>query len=699
MLITTFARTLITSTFVIGAITSLAAPIRTSWRYYRPGNTGIQGDTNPSICVGADQNPWIAGYNGLAEEGGFARFVVAQNRWENISNVDYAVLGSANEIGYDRVSDMILDAQGNLWIGTWRGLLRMSVARGPSSLKRFGPDNSPLPGGVTRDLSLAPDGSIWVSASGAEWAPGGLSRYQPSTNSWTNFSNRGGDKIAVQPKPSGGYYVWTSGEGFTPMERYDSTSGTWTVFTTASGQPAHLASNDSVDAAGRMWLTRWFGNQGQEVVDCLLPNGTWVSPPLPPPHPVISVAALRAFGNNQLLFVDGYMQLWRFNNGNWSNLGSIPHSGFIDDMDIDSAGTVWLCGSGVGGTLRRDAITGNWQRYRVTNTSQFDFFNLDLAISPQTGEVFATANANSDTGGMVKFDGIRWTGFVTQLGYGLTGPWPFAGSPQSEAVYVRPSNGRVVANPINGFTHEFNGATWAQLPGGPDQIRQYVEDSLGRLWAIPHYGGLGVFLQGGYIEQGMTGWGQGLKRDPSRPGTVWAVSESEVVRTDGAYRFSRTPGDIPNIGANFSGLAVAADGSAWVGSWSVNSADDDALVRLNANTGVATVIFRKGVNWPFPGDHVQPRLVTPDGRLWMTYDSEFPGDHLGLLWYDGSQIGVYPGPAGGAWVRGGLPSGIISDIEYKPIQNGYELWMTCASRGIAVLTVKHPGAPNPNKVP
>ncbi len=148
-------------------------------------------------------------------------------------------------------------------------------------------------------------------------------------------------------------------------------------------------------------------------------------------------------------------------------------------------------------------MTGFWQRYRVTNTSQFDFFNNDVAIDPQTGDVYACANASPDIGGMVKFDGTRWTGFVNEGGEGLTGPWPWPGAPQSEAVYVRPSNGHVVANPINQFTHEFDGTSWTALPGGPDQMRQYVEDSLGRLWGIGHYGGLGIFENGGYTAVGI----------------------------------------------------------------------------------------------------------------------------------------------------------------------------------------------------
>ena len=69
-----------------------AAP-DTSWRYYRVGNTGIQGDFNEALWLDADGNPYIGGYDANFEEGGFAQFLVGENRWVNYSNVDHAVLG------------------------------------------------------------------------------------------------------------------------------------------------------------------------------------------------------------------------------------------------------------------------------------------------------------------------------------------------------------------------------------------------------------------------------------------------------------------------------------------------------------------------------------------------------------------------------------------------------------------------------
>ncbi|MCC7142836.1 MAG: T9SS type A sorting domain-containing protein [Candidatus Eisenbacteria bacterium] len=669
-------------TFLVTGATGALAADTFSWRYYRLGNTGIQGDYNHSIWIGADGDPWIGGYDPIQEEGGVAKFIQSENRWLNVSNVDYPVIGSQYDLGVARVTDMLEDGQGNLWMGTWRGVLKMNLAAGPSSLVKYGPGNSALPGGVTNDLTRAPDGTIWVSASSSVWGGGGLTRYNPGTNSWTHINGHGGLKIAAQSKTGGGYYLWASGEGFSPMERWNSTTQTWNSYPATNGNPSHLVSLDSVDDAGNMWIQRWVGVQGEETLDCMRPDGTWISPPLPPAHPQVGVVGLRAFGNLQALLVNGYGDLYRFNGTSWTHLGTVPHNGFVEDLDIDAAGNIWLCGQGTGGAVRRDAVTGAWQRYRITNTSQFDPWNRDLAIDPISGDVFITANASPDYGGMVQFDGERWTCYVNDLGYGLSAPWP-SDSPQSEAVYVRPSNGQVVANPLNDYTHQYDGASWTQIPGGYDQMEEYVEDSLGRLWAMGHYGNLGIFENGSFTVIDAANWSGRIDVDPSRPGTVWANQGWKIQRTDGSYSFSRLIEDFPELVPNYSqfeGLAAAEDGTCWVGA---NGGSGGVLYHINPVTGTHQVW--NSATWPFPGDHVYPECVSPDGRVWMSYASDFPSDAHGMFWWDGVNLGIFP-QVNGSFT--GFPDGPLVDMEVKSTPAGYELWMCIIGRGVAVLSVE-----------
>ena len=654
-----------------------------TWRYYRPGNTGIQGDYNEAIYIGADGDPWIGGYIPIWEEGGVAKLVQAENRWVNVSNVDYPVIGHPDDVGVSRVTDIVEDPQGNLWMGTWRGALRFNLALGPSTLVRFGPGNSSHNGGLTDDVELAPDGSVFFSSQGSATLNGGVSRYQLATNAWSYLGLYGG-KIASQPRPGGGFYLWaSSGGSFGGAARWDSTTQAWTSYPLTAGNPRELISKDSVDLDGNMWMLRMVDSWDSRL-DCMRPDGTWISPPLPPlPVAPPYIAAVRAFGHFEALLVDGWGQLQRFNGSTWTNLGPVPISGFIDDLDIDAAGNVWLCG--VGGAARRDVVTGHWQRYRLTNTGNCDSFNGDLAIDAVNGHVYATANAAAGVGGMTRFDGKRWVSW-NQATYGLGYDWPFL-TDNSHALAVRPSNGRVVVSPSDWIygVHEWTGSSFQALPG-LDGANQLLEDSLGRLWAQGGTISLGCFNGSGWTTVPGMGGGSRLRKDPTRPGTVWAMNDYELVRTDGAYSFTRTIGDFPGSAAWFTGLAPDANGIAWVGTWSQFTSTGSTLIRLDASTG-AYQTWEHDQGWPFPGEHVRPLAVTPDGRLWLQYDSEYPSNDNGLCWWDGVKVGKFQAPPGGVPQWGGLPHAAINDLEVREVAGGYELWMSFGSRGIAVLTV------------
>ena len=142
------------------------------WRYYRPANTGIQGDYNEAIYIGPDDDPWIGGYDPSAEEGGVAKFVQAENRWINISNVDYPVIGHPELTGTTRVSDIVADAQGDLWLATWRGAWKMDPGLGAASLVNYRRASPALANGGARNVDVAPDGTVWFGliGFGGVWA-------------------------------------------------------------------------------------------------------------------------------------------------------------------------------------------------------------------------------------------------------------------------------------------------------------------------------------------------------------------------------------------------------------------------------------------------------------------------------------------------------------------------------------------------
>lgn len=678
------------STFVLGlALSPALVPIQAqasplySWRYYRPTNTGIQGDWCDAIRVGADGNPWIGGYDPGFEEGGIAKFVQEENRWINVSNVDYPAIGHPALVGISRISDIDTDAMGRMWMATGRGALRYNPKVGPQSLRRFGSDNSPIPGGWNLGVEVAPDGTVWFSSYATVWGGGGIARYTPTTDQWVVFESYGGGPLAIQPQPGGGYYVWTM-LGI-DAARYSSTTGSWTVLSKANGNPAMLPGKNATDSAGNTWMYKWTDASLSEMrLDLRRPDGTWANVPLAPfDHQFNGASAIRAKGPGKAFFIDGGGTVYRFSGGKWWNLGVWNDTPRSEDVDADANGNVWACGQG--GAAKRIAATGAWQRYRITNTSQFGMFNNDLTIDPNGG-IYACANAASGYGGMVRFDGARWIGF-NAYHYGLGQDWPFP-TDDSTKVYVRPLNGQVAVNPMFNGLHGFDGVGWFDYQAPTDSVADVLEDSTGRLW-MTYFGGIATW-------NGLT-WthvsdipGGKLVRDPSRPGTVWTFKDQTLLRMDGTAFFTRSIADFKELDPQsdqFKGLAVDKDGVAWIGANTINLPNNSALIRLNPATG-AYKIFRKANGWRFPGEYLMPLAATPDGRIWMQYDSDYLTAKRGLCWFDGINVGKFPAPPYGDPQWGGLPHAAITDLEVKTIPTGYELWMSCASRGIAVLKVE-----------
>ena len=673
-----------------------------TWRYYRPGNTGIQGDYNQAVFIGPDGDPWIGGYDPASEEGGVAGFVQAENRWINLSNVDYPVIGHPDRTGTTRVSDIVADADGVLWMSTWRGALKFDPAVGPDSLENFAAASPALADGGARDLDRAPDGTLWFALLGFGGAQGGVVRHTPGTSDWHYWTGgsapQGGnawpqlvwsvERISVQPKPGGGYLVWADSANVPGVVVFDSDTQLWThqEFTFTPGAILDLPGKDCVDDAGNLWAYRFAGFVGNEAtysLDVRTTAGTWTTPPQPVlPAAQPAIWAFSADGDGDALLADGESRIWNFTGGSWHDLGIWRPGADSSALARDSVGNVWVVG--IGGAARRDAATGLWQRYRVTNTSQYDSFNADLGVDPATGRVDACANAGPGAGGMTEFDGQRWTGY-NAAEYGLGVPWPFPAD-NCQAVAYRLAGPEVVANPTYDGLHAWDGQAWRDL-AGPSESRALVEDSLGRLWSLGPYYDLRYYDGASWTSVPNNGaGGLNLQRDPSRAGTIWAATDAEVIRTDGDYRFARDYTQFPELDPQsdlFTTVAAAPGGVAWLGS-------TQGMFRLDAEGGSYQYFTSLG---GIAATAASPLAVTPDGRLWyVLFDPYGTGPH-GLVWYDGASAGIYPAPRGGEPQWGGLPHAQIAAVAVRAVPGGYELWMSCLSRGLAVLSVPWAGPP------
>jgi streptogramin lyase len=649
--------------------------IQHTWRYYRPGNTGIQGDDATALWIDENDAPYIAANTGNWGEGGFAKFNITDNSWTNYSNVDYPIIGSFDN-GDVQILDIVEDFNHNLWMGNFRGALKFNPQTGIGATVNYGPENSGLQG-FTYDIDLAPDSTIWFTS-------GGLVRYNPNNNQWTTWQGSN-TRIAIQPKNDGSYLVWSADTYFGSVFTYNSATNQYTDYTpSAVGDIAGLPGKDCVDDAGNFWALRMSDNGNWETLEYQRPDGSWIYPV--PPYDNISfyIDAFKAYGNGKALLVTSTGETWNFDGIAWQNYGIWRPDQFTYAVGADLQGNVWVCG--IGGAARRDHVTGVWQRHRITNTSQIDYFVEDLSLDNE-GNVWLTGNAGSGVGGFQKFDGTRWTGF-NEYTYGLGYPFPYQAD-NTQAIYSRPSTGDVVFNPTFNGIHYWDGTNFNPLENLLTASKGFAEDTQGKLWSLGEYYNVRYYdetLQE-WITLPITGSGSHIQRDPATPGSIWATTDYEILRTDGINSFSRQITDFPGSAAWFTGFAADMNGIVWTGTWSQFTSTGSTLIRLDANTGQYQQ-WSHDEGWPFPGEHVRPLAITSDGLLWMQYDSEYPSTDAGICWFDGTNTGSFPSSPGGVPQWGGLPNSTIKDLEVREMAGGgYELWMSCLGRGIAVLGI------------
>jgi streptogramin lyase len=655
-----------------------------SWRYYTTGSTGILGDYSEALWIDHDGDPYIAAYTPGWEEGGFSKYIQLDNRWINYSNVKYPVIGSNTDVGSSRISDIAEDSDGILWMATWRGILKFDPSVGGNSLMFWGANNSLHPGGRTMDIDVAPDGSIWAAVFNSNWGQGGLVQFNPTTSEWqywgygstaNNWPDLIGfcEQLSIQSKPTGGYVVWIDGAGWNTMITFDSDTQLFTLLpqNNVAGEVVALPGNDCIDGEGNLWALRYTTPGDPFSLDYRKPDGTWEIPPQP--AAVISdIWVFKAFGNHEALITGLNSEVFQFDGTSWQSKGIWREGAYTYALDVDNQGNIWA--SGVEGAAKRDVTTGQWQRYRITNSSQIDYFVEDLTIDDE-GNVWMTGNAGSGVGGFQKFDGTDWTGF-NEYTYGLGYPFPFP-TDNTEAICYRPSDGTVVINPMYNYLHSWNGSSYNSLNYDNSRSRGLAEDSQGRLWSLGENSGLSYYndVNHTWTAVSFLGTGESIKKDPARSGTIWACSGYEVLRTDGNYSYSKVVDDFQELDPQsdvLTAVVPAPDGISWVGS-------NKGLFKLDANND--NYQFFSPSDSEIPGEDITPLAYTPDGRIWFTNFLSVDTTRIGLCWFDGIQFGIFPVEAGG------LPHAQIPDMEVKETQNGYELWMSCLSRGIAVLNV------------
>jgi len=644
------------------------------WTIYKPSNTGIPGDYTRDIFVGADGKPWIPGYIPFRQEGGMSRYDSATATWFAVTNVDYPVITSP------RFHDIDSDADGIMWIGSEGGLLRYDPAVGPSSLVRYDASNTPMPGHHVWQVSIAPDGSVWLAiynVGGGGQGLGGLVRFDPGADTWDVWTTANGlpwggdwpgwdgvDYAAAAPDPDGGYTVIF---GSTEMGAASYKDGVFTWFQDNPTIPLiyGLPSDDPVDAQGHMWLST---DQGLARRN---PDGTMTIVGAP-----VS-GSVEAFSGGRAGLRTSNGDVWVYDGATWTSYGNWG-GGTTHALAEEAPGVLWVGGTGGAAQYKE----GVWQRYRLTNTGMVGFLKKTIDFDA-AGNVYVNGNAAPGVGGFSIFDGERWT-CVNDLNYGLGPVWGLP-SDDVQALCTR-ADGHVAIAPegIQGLL-DWDGGSYAYLLGQGIEIDVVAEDSLGRLWGARDDYTYGLFrITGGTFEQYLAatsplpaGEISAIIADAANPGFVWVIAAYGMAHTDGDT-WTVYPREMlglveEEIGHFIWCGDVAADGTLWLGS-GLGAFHFDPVSGDFTQYGLAGTTL--------PSDDVHQIEVAPDGSIWMgTFDMDYPYPG-GLTRFDGVSWTTWTA------TTSRLPHNQLAVLRSRPVANGYELWVGTAGDGVAVLTIE-----------
>jgi ligand-binding sensor domain-containing protein/CheY-like chemotaxis protein/nitrogen-specific signal transduction histidine kinase len=247
----------------------LASDWRRVAQFSRQGGE-LAADSYAAVAPAADGGAWIAGSEGMVEHLAGSGVVAA---------IDADVRARLRRA---RVRSLLEDAAGRLWVGHARGLFRI----GGGVVDEWNVDDplAPLPNAPVDLLRLAPDGTLWLSATGA-----GIQQRDPGTGAVLAEVRAGapglgrGDTEDMAFDDEGRPWI-AHGTG---LSRWDRRLRAFVAVPATAGRRVHAFAFDGADL---LWLHRVDGLERYVRRD-----GRWRRTVLPGPArlPAVESAAMR----------------------------------------------------------------------------------------------------------------------------------------------------------------------------------------------------------------------------------------------------------------------------------------------------------------------------------------------------------------------------------------------------------------------
>jgi ligand-binding sensor domain-containing protein len=362
---------------------------------------------------------------------------------------------SANGLADDFVNDIAIDAKGQVWVATGKGLSLFDGQNWTTYTVEQG-----LVDNYVQALLIDNSDRLWVGTSG------GLSVFDGvSWASYTTAEGLAGNDISALRLSDDGH-LWAGGSG--GLNEFDGQN--WRAYITDNGLGnLGRASAIAFDPAGRVWF-------GSSLAEVSVFDGQRLTVYTNPSRP--------QSGGVRALVIDQEGQLWlgaeqglgRFDGQSWTIYTAADGlaSDQVNALAVDGAGQLWI-GTNQGLT-RFDGH--NWQNYAVDDLKK-DYIKA-LLVDP-AGQIWA-----GTSGGLRRFDGQSWSDFTTADG--LVG--------DDVQALAADGTGQIWVGTTAGLSR-FDGQSWTSYTtanGLADNgVKAIAVDGAGRVWVATWGGGVSRF--------------------------------------------------------------------------------------------------------------------------------------------------------------------------------------------------------------